>query len=163
MSGIEIVILVAGGIYISKKVRERRERRKADAAVLESFASRHGFAQVVGQGAGESQPRSQSQSQNQRQQVGGEEDDLLPAYTPAVLGQDREGQAGVGTEREGKRDGDGEGGLPRYDEVEEVTAGTPQTTSGQMTMAVDAGSSDVVKKDQRRRWRIWRREKQNLG
>ena len=35
MSGIEIVILVAGGIYIGKKVHKRRERRKADAALLE--------------------------------------------------------------------------------------------------------------------------------
>jgi len=154
MSGLEIVLLVAGGIYITKKVRERKQQKQLNAAGIYPQSpplggrttQRHGVPQLVQEG--------------QNQKVPAEEE-LLPAYTPPQSGSTR-----------ARPDGGEKGGLPSYYETVEGAERQerPQGVGVDSLSSTTAGvasnvrlegpaSADETKKGRQRRWKVWKNEK----
>lgn len=156
MSGIEIAILVAAGIYITKKVRERKKQKQLIAAGIDPqsrspdgrTAQRHGVPQLVQGG--------------QSQQVPAEEE-LLPAYAPPIQSGSTRARPDMGEK----------GRLPSYDETvggEEGQGGREgfsvdplSSTNARVTVASNVrlegpASADETRKG-RQRWKVWKKEK----
>jgi len=158
MSGLEIVILVAGGIYITKKIRERKRQKRLLATGIypqSQSQSRPSGSQVT---QGHGIPQLVNASQSQRVPV---EEELLPAYTPP-------------TQSEGTRAqpyGDVKGDLPGYCETVGGEMGqergeavgvvplpsTGARTTGSMRLEVPA-AADPAKQGRQRRWKVWKKE-----
>lgn len=68
MSGIEIVILVGAGIYITRKVKDSRERKRLEKQAAHNAA--HGIPQIV-------EPTNENQTKRSS-----EDDEALPLYMP---------------------------------------------------------------------------------
>jgi len=159
MSGIEIFIIVAGGIYIHKKVQERKQRKRLSLAGVTSDTLRtstqqrqHGLPQLVD---------DENQRRN-RQQVSLEEE-ALPAYSPPPQNQ---------------LEGTDKNALPSYDEILrdteeqdrrdgiEVVVAEPvvrlyPTISARMAenmKLADAASSSGPKKSRSSKWKVWKKE-----
>lgn len=82
MSGIEIVVLVGGAIYISKKVKENRAKKRL--AKEAALRAEHGEAQITDLGTGTGIGTRTGPAQQQpryRQQVPIEDEEGLPMYT----------------------------------------------------------------------------------
>lgn len=79
MSGLEVVIVVGGAIYITKKVKERRERKALErSAASELAAGRDRSASIVQ--TPNSTPNRNTQNRSLRQQVPVEDAEPLPLY-----------------------------------------------------------------------------------
>lgn len=79
MSGLEVVIVVGGAIYITKKVRERRERKKLESTAASELEARHGRAAEITPTPTPVSDRN-SRSSGPRQQVPVEDAEPLPLY-----------------------------------------------------------------------------------
>lgn len=161
MSGLEIIILVAGGIYVTKKVRDRKRNKNLaiNGALADPHGTQtrqaHGIPQLVDEGV--QPPRGQ--------QVPAEEE-MLPAYTPPS-------QNAITQPVE-------KGDLPDYDEIlrsteeldrrngievdvsEEVVRPMPETfarmTHNMRLDAAAAASPSEMSKGRAERWKIWKKE-----
>lgn len=74
MSGLEVVIIVGAGIYITKKVRERKEKKRLEKNAVSEVGAAHGRAEIT------QPPNQNSQNGRLRQQVPTQEEEALPTY-----------------------------------------------------------------------------------
>lgn len=78
MSGLEVVIIVGGAIYITKKVRERKEKKRLEKNAASEVNAAHGRAETT------QTPTRNSQNGRLRQQVPTREEEALPTYKAPV-------------------------------------------------------------------------------
>ena len=150
MSGLEIFIIIAGGIYITKKVQERKKRKQlsltgviSDPSRNSSQQTRHGRPQLV----------DDANQQRHRQQVPTEEE-ALPAYSPPP-----QNQVGATDKDE----------LPSYDELLRSTEEQDRRDGIEVVVAepvvrlLPADSGSGLSKSRSKRWKVWKKEDTKLA
>ncbi|KAK5946825.1 hypothetical protein PMZ80_000969 [Knufia obscura] len=156
MSGLELFIIIAAGVYITKKVRARKEQKQLAAGGITSHplgTQIHGAPQLV-----------DGTNQQRQKQHGSAEEDQLPAYTPPS-NQSRTAQS----DEKGWLD------LPSYDETQRGTeernrrngirtdvaeAGVPLVAMAQNARVEAATASpDETSKARSKRWKVWKKER----
>lgn len=77
MSGLEIVVIVGGAIFITKKVRERKEKKRLEKNAASGIGAAHGRAEIA-----QAPTRNGQNGQNGRlrQQVPRQQEEALPMY-----------------------------------------------------------------------------------
>lgn len=84
MSGLEVVVVIGGAIYITKKVKERRERKALEKRAASELAVGQGRSASVTQ-TPNSTPNRSTQNRSLRQQVPVEDAEPLPLYKAPTI------------------------------------------------------------------------------
>lgn len=110
MSGLEVVIVVGGALYVAKKIKEKKERKRLE----QNAASQPGSTSLVGHGRAAEASRTPSRN-SPRQQVPVEEEEALPLYKAPTLPLPPDGTTDMRWSNEIH--------LPTYDELPESKRG----------------------------------------
>ena len=147
MSGLEIVIIVGAGIFIAKKVRERKQKKLAAAGLL---PEQHGRAQEV---------VSPNSCQPGRQQITRDKEEDLPLYSPPTtdlaLDTKFSDSTGLPTYRETVADREAHNpnssAMPSGSNVSPLRMTPFNTTSTSML------TEGTKEKERQQRWKVWNR------
>ena len=146
MSGLEIVIIVGAGIFIAKKVRERKQKKLATAGLL---PEQHGRAQEV----------VSHSCQPGRQQITRDKEEDLPLYSPPTtdLALDTKFSDSTGLPTYRETVADREAHNPNSSAMPSGSNVSPLRMTPFNTASTSMLTEGTKEKERQQRWKVWNR------